>query len=475
MALHQPLEILVDTDVRVTSADTPRKVVDALRRHLRQHDLDRLIRHDDSQRQLLNLLRSRNGNYSMPQAMLPQVTDACRRHGVPYAVVDKRAMVDCSIIRMRHTLSSSQKTAVRRLFAHDSAVLVAENKLDRLVVAAETIARRKQRALVVTTRDEVRHLTSRFRDLLGLEEPQLSSIREACETTRIVVGSYLQTLREHEQQLRADYGLVVFDKLCSIDPVTLMRIVRGAGARYLLGLAEASARSDKLHGPLFVALGGVAHQLSGPHVGVSTSLRYLARTTEFDFPYGGRSQYQAMLAALAENSARNTQIVNDIVEQAGAGRPCLVLSERRDQVDRLREMLPSALASKAAVLTSSVRQSDRAALISQFDKGKIKILLATSQIACESVRSSRLACLILAFPFSYVRKLDPLVRLLGQPQPYKKEAVVVDYDDACLAPLHRAFEKRKKSLAKLQRSLEQDQLRRAQLKLDLESVETPSA
>ena len=49
----------------------------------------------------------------------------------------------------------------------------------------------------------------------------------------------------------------------------------------------------------------------------------------------------------------------------------------------------------------------------------------------------------------------------------KSEVIVFDYDDAHLAPLHNAFEKRAKIIARLQRAAERERLRQAQVPLPL--------
>jgi len=79
-----------------------------------------------------------------------------------------------------------------------------------------------------------------------------------------------------------------------------------------------------------------------------------------------------------------------------------------------------------------------------------------------------LMIVIFAFPFSYARKLEQLVRYLIQPSPGQKDAILYDYDDPQLAPLHRAFEKRNLFISRLSREAEQEVLRQAQMKLPLE-------
>ncbi len=469
----EALEILVDTEVQVPAADAPKKVVDALRRQLRQHDLPRLLRHDGSQRALLNLLQTHQGHHRLPQGLLNRVTQTLSRHGVPFAVVDRRAMVSCPAIRSRLTLGDEQQEALRRLLAGDSGVLVAGELDDRQAVAVELIARRQQRTLILVAprrEADARQLAGGWieaidrglslgRSQLGVvDNPEL--LGDQNEDLRVVVASCATAARAGS--LGRAFGMVIFDGLHAVDPVTLMRAVRATDARYVLGLSAEARRSDSLGEPLFLALGGVVHQLRA-HVPRSPRLSYRPERTSFSYPYEGRSQYQALIATLAADRARNGQIAADVAREARAGQACLVLSERRDQLEALAELLPAELAVDR--VSSAVGPSERKQVVDRFERGELSVLLATSQIALDLVRAPRVSRVFLAFPFSYARRLERLVALLRLPSADKALVALYDYDDLDVTPLHRAFEKRAKLLERLRRDAERDYLRWAQLDL----------
>ncbi|MCC6751000.1 MAG: hypothetical protein IT371_25310 [Deltaproteobacteria bacterium] len=468
LADPQPLEILVDTDVHVASEVTPRRVVDALRRQLRQAESGRLLQHDGGERALLNLLQTRDGQHLMPQGMLPRVTETCRRHGVPYSVVDRRTMVACPAVRARQTLTEADQSALRRLLLHDSGVLVAPRSADRVTLAAELVARRQQRTLVLAEDARIRDLwAAELGARLQLGAPNLATLGEARPAARVVVGTYEAVARLSAADLRDGYGMVLFDALDVVDPVVLMRVVRAVGARYLLGLAGSSTRADGLHDSLYLSLGGVIHQIHVSTAGRSVPFNTRFQATSFAFPYEGREHYQALLAALAQDEERNRQISEDIARETGAGHPCLVLSERRDHLEQLANRVPPGV--RVELLTSAMRPADRQRTIERFRRGEVQVLMATGQIAAESVRAPEARRLFLTFPFSYMRKLEQVLRCLLQPSPNKLDAVLYDYDDERIAPLHRGFEKRAQVVAQLRRADDQAQTKAAQLELGLEA------
>jgi superfamily II DNA or RNA helicase len=266
------------------------------------------------------------------------------------------------------------------------------------------------------------------------------------------------------ETLRRDYGMVICDGVCQVDALTLMRVVRTVGARYLLGLAAGPVREDGLHRTLSMAMGGVVLRMASDHEQPKTlRLTLRTRATEFDFPgYEGRRQYQALVAALAGDRPRAELVVDEVVREARAGHPCLVLSERRDHLELLVSLLPDDLEREA--ITSTVRPAERQRIISRFESGELTVLLATSQIAAETLVTPRLQRVFLTFPFSYARKLERVVRSgLMAPTAGQQRAVLYDYDDPKVEPLHRAFKKRSEAFNKLRRESD----RKAQLELPL--------
>ncbi|MCA9670835.1 MAG: hypothetical protein KC503_34800 [Myxococcales bacterium] len=462
------LEILVDTDVRVGARDTPKKVVDAIRRQLRDHDQPRLLAHDGSQRELFELLQSDNDQHRMPQGLLARVTETCLRHGVAFSVVDKRSMVSCPALRRRVALSENQSTAVQRLLLRDGGVIVAAHEADRHAVAAEMIARRQQRALVLTAGtprgDAVEVWRGALAEAFAASAPAVTTLAHASGETRVTVASYAEALAEPKSLSRR--GLVIFDDIERVDPIALMRAVRATDARYMLGLARNAVRGDGLSQPLYLALGGIVHEMPAPSGRAAIQLACRPQATRFEFDYSGRADYQAMLAALAADEPRNAMIATDVAREARPGNVCLVLSERRDHLAALGEAVAAAAPElRLAELSSDLKPRERNEVAARVGRGEIDVVFATGQLALDRLKTARISRLFVAFPFSHARRLERLVDLLLTPAPEKSSAVVYDYDDASIAPLARTFSARARILDRLRREAEKRYLEWAQLSL----------
>ena len=459
------LEITVDSEVHLDADATPPRLLAALRRQLRRHDLQRLLAHDSSQAELFSLLSSDESSHRMPQALLTQLTDTCHRHGIPYAVSDQRSMVSCPAFRCSTEHPPARRAALHRLLLHDSGVLVAPGIEDRWALAAELLARRQQRTLILSEADALEGWHEALSSRLDLAPQEIAIAGpENAPGSRIVIAHYRRGTELLERRPES-FGMIVFDQLQAVDPISLLRPVRISKARYLLGLSAATTRADELHGPLFLVCGGVVGELARPTEERAQKLAVRRRPTGFAFAYSGRDDYQALLAALAEAPERNAQIAEDVIHEASLGHPCLVLSERREHLQTLLALIEQA--QPAAAITAQVRPTERAALVDQFERCKLRVLLSTSQIAVDAIRTPKIRRVFITFPFSFGKKLERLGEALLAPSPGKVDAIVFDYDDVAIGPLHNACDKRAQTLARLTKKADQSYKDWAQLKLDI--------
>ena len=455
---QQDLQIRVDTDVQLDSRQTPQQILSALKRRLRHSSSG-----GSGGEGLPALLETREGVHRLPQGLLSWVTEACQRKDVSYQLDDRRAVVTCRAMRLQERSGERQKKALRQLMARDSGVLVGRG--GRVLVAAELMAARQQRSLVaVASEASARSWLAQLQQLLGLEAPHVAPLAQASAETRVVVCGHAALARQSPEALRCGFGMVLFDAVDEVEPQLLLRAIRGTGARYLLGLAREATRRDPHHDQILLSLGGVVCQLDPAAHSLPLLPVCRVRVTSFSRPYNGQ-QYQALVGELARDEPRSQLIVDDLVQEAGAGHACLVLSERRTQLELLASLLPGELA--VETLTSAVGPAQRRRIIQRFEAGELQVLLSTSQIAQDTITTHRVSRLFLTFPFTYVRKLEKPLQGLIQPGEGQRDAVLYDYHDVQMPPLVRSAEKRQKFIKRFRQEVEQKIHRKSQMTLPL--------
>jgi len=411
------------------------------------------------------ILETRDGKHRLPQGLLPMVTEACIRKQVPYSVDDRRAMAPCPALRSRRRLSDAEAATLNKLLLRESGVLVApRDGLD--AVAVDLLARRQQRTLILAHgQGDVARWIEFVARHLNLSQPHVVPLAQATDEARVVVARYRDLHMGAPGPGAPSFGMVIFDGLHKADAHSVMAAIRGADAHFLLGLGERAERSDGHHDPIHLALGGELQRLEPPTSARGRlHLQHRVHVTDFTFSYGGRGQYQALLAALARDEARTKQVLADIAADVRKGQSCVVLSDRRDHLEALAAGLESRGVS-VGCLTSKVRVAHRRALVARFEAGDLQVLLAMRSIAQEAMEASRFSRLYLTFPFKHVQGLSRALDRLLTPSPGQTDAVLVDYNDVQVEPLEKAFAQRRKHIERQRRQA--DEKRRKESQLDL--------
>jgi superfamily II DNA or RNA helicase len=169
--------------------------------------------------------------------------------------------------------------------------------------------------------------------------------------------------------------------------------------------------------------------------------------TDFDFRYRAAEDYNALLAALAADPARNDLVAEHVATAAHAGHACLVLSGRLDHCEALRARL-AARGVGVAVLSGEVPTAARRACRVAVRSGALRVLVATS-LADEGLDLPRLARVFLAFPGRARGRTAQRLGRLMRPHPGKGTPVLVDFVDRRVAVLRRHHLERRRLYAEV--------------------------
>ena len=148
---------------------------------------------------------------------------------------------------------------------------------------------------------------------------------------------------------------------------------------------------------------------------------------------------------LGQSEARNALIVRDILAALGDGRNPLVLTERRDHLDGLADILRNAAPAEIIVLSGGMGRRKQAAAIDRLDASSgnhRRVVLATGRFIGEGFDDPRLDTLFLAMPISWRGTLQQYAGRLHRAHAGKHEVRIYDYVDAEVPALARMFNKR---------------------------------
>lgn len=238
-----------------------------------------------------------------------------------------------------------------------------------------------------------------------------------------VLVAMIQTLARREvSQIQEEvdrFGFMCVDEAHHVACATTLDALAKLRCAYTLGLSATPERRDNMHSAIFNALGPILYRIDPPS-NQSLHVRMLRIKNQ---PYIGGDSFTTMLSDLVADERRNRLLVSEIVRLVrDQNRDTIVLSDRRAQLQRLKDML----------LEHGLREDEIGLLLGgpgnrrERDAAKErKILLTSMGIAREGLDIARMSALVFATPLSCVTQAIGRVQRRPDVCP-----VVVDIVDA---------------------------------------------
>ncbi|HEX2702965.1 MAG TPA: DEAD/DEAH box helicase family protein, partial [Solirubrobacteraceae bacterium] len=349
------------------------------------------------------------------------------------------------------TLTPTQERAAKAMLAHELGVLCAPPGIGKTVIAIDMIAARGRSTLVLVSRQPLAEQWVKcLAQFLDLEPARIGTIGAGKhKPTGTIDVAMVQSLARHDDpsELLAPYGQIIVDECHHVAAVTTEQILQAAPARYVLGLTATPHRRDG-HDPIIAMQCGPVRHVIASQATSSTrtlALRVVRRDTSFDpSTLPTEPSIQEIYGALAEDERRTEMIAHDALELAADGRSPIILTERRDHLDRLTAHLSDRGTSLVCLHGDMTAKARRAALaqLSATSGDAARIVLATGRYIGEGFDDPRLDTLLLAMPIAWKGTVVQYAGRLHREHPGKQAALVHDYVDAELPVLRRMFAKR---------------------------------
>ncbi|MHB1836778.1 MAG: TOTE conflict system archaeo-eukaryotic primase domain-containing protein, partial [Solirubrobacteraceae bacterium] len=307
-------------------------------------------------------------------------------------------------------LSARQEEAVPAMLSHELGLLCAPPGIGKTVIAARLIAARGRSTLVLVHRKPLlEQWVKRLDEFLDLDAGAIGTIGggRGKPTGRVDVAMVQSLARNRKlDELLAGYGHVVVDECHHVPAVTTERVLQAAPARYVTGLTATPKRRDGHQPIIAMQCGPVRHTIepSARRSSQPLALRVIRRETSFDpqtLPTD--ASIQEVFTALATDEQRTEMIANDTLKLAAQGRCPIVITERREHLQRLAARLAES-AQTLITLHGEMRTAEHRAaherLARREDDGG-RIVLATGRYIGEGFDDPRLDTLLLAMPIAW--------------------------------------------------------------------------
>jgi superfamily II DNA or RNA helicase len=358
------------------------------------------------------------------------------------------AALDCSFTG---TLTSSQERAAKALLAHDIGVLVAPPGTGKTVIGTFLIAMRRRNTLVLVHRkpllDQWVAQLSLFLSKTPREIGQIGSGKNR-PTGEIDVAMMQSLVRlGHVADLVTGYGHIIVDECHHVPVVSFERVLSEVKARFVTGLTATPRRRDGQQPVLHMQLGPVRFAADSRNKNAKRPFlqSLIVRKTEFAISQRAeRTTIQELYSMLAADRARNDLICKDVLQALEDRRSPIVLTERRDHLEKLADKL-RVYVPDLVVLHGTMKTSTRREALAHFataPDGKPRLLLATGRYIGEGFDDARLDSLFLALPVSWKGTLIQYSGRLHRLYAGKTEVRIYDYVDRKVPMLLRISERR---------------------------------
>lgn len=391
---------------------------------------------------------------ALPRGCLEDVELLLRDLKIKVHFDDQRVCGEELAVEFDGRLRPGQQTAVEELLKNDTGVLSATTAFGKTVVAARMIAERGVNTLVLVHRRQLLdQWVDRLSQFLNVDRKEIGRIGGGRKkaTARVDVAVIQSLVRKGVvNDCVADYGHLIVDECRHLSARSFELVARRAKARYVLGLSATLTRKDGHHPIIFMQCGPVRHTVDAKSESAVRPFTHsvLVRPTSFrpvrEASEDMRVQFQELYAELIADSDRNVAICAEIVRCVRDGRSPIVLTERKEHLNILAEMIQPQIDNVVILKGGTGIRERRAtqARIAAIEDNEERVLLATGRYVGEGFDDDRLDTLFLTLPVSWKGTIAQYVGRLHRLRDCKTEVQVYDFADLNVPMLARMFDRR---------------------------------
>lgn len=393
-------------------------------------------------------------------------------HSVNYLVEDKTNHGVKINVKFNGTLYEEQQLAADALLAYNSGVLSATTAFGKTVIASYLIAGKGVNTLILV------HTAALMEQWKGSLEKFLilDSVPEEAEKRRgrkkslspigqvgagkntlcgIVDVAVMQSLISEGEvkELVRDYGMIIVDECHHVPAVNFEKILSYANARLVYGLTATPSRQDGHHPIIFMQCGPIRYCVDAKEQAEKRDFRHLLipRFTSFRYASAGEKKISEIYMELAENAPRNNMIAQDVIKAVHNGRNPIILTERREHVMLLSDLLSSHCKNIIKLIGSDSAKEHKETMerLMSIPENESFIIVATGRYVGEGFDFPRLDTLFLTLPIAWKGKVAQYAGRLHRSYPGKTEVQIYDYADIHIPVLERMYQKRVHSYASI--------------------------
>ena len=285
----------------------------------------------------ISCMRQKGRNYLLPRGFLDQFLELCRKFQQPFRIVDRRRFLDPLPMEFHGQLKSYQQDAAEAVLERDFATLVGGHKSGKTVIALYTIAQRKQPTLIILPKlDLLDGWLTKIENFLQIPKSEVGIFANGShEIGEAITIAHSGEMMRFWRKVADHVGYLILDECQRSPSKVFTHLIPNFSSQYMLGLTNTTQRKDRLSKLVYYYMGDVVYSINEKDAREGRGIihaQVIAKSTDFEYPYRSRADYQLMLEALVHDEKRTRLIADDIESEIKAEPgPLLVLSGSDEQ------------------------------------------------------------------------------------------------------------------------------------------------
>ena len=405
------------------------------------------------------------GTYiALPIGCLDELEDLLNHYKIKIILQEKRTKGKAIEVSFIGNLLEEQKKAANALLKQNTGVLSATTAFGKTVLALWLICQRKVNTLVLVHRKQLMdQWMERASQFLNISKTDIGCYGGGKKKrTGILDIAVIQSVSRKgivEEWLQ-DYGQIIVDECHHISAFSFEQASRQSPAYYKLGLSATLTRKDGQHPIIFMNLGPVRYSVNAKRQAEKRSFTHkiIPRETNFTLANSesASERIQEVFRILWNDERRNSMILSDIRETITQKRKILVLTERKEHLERLEDKLKEET-QNLFILRGGMGKKQIKSIMEGLEKvpsEEALIILATGRYLGEGFDLPSLDTLFLTFPISWKGTLTQYAGRLHREFHGKEEVTIYDYVDKNVPVLMKMYGKRLKGYTALGYSIQ---------------------
>ena len=392
----------------------------------------------------------------IPRGCIEELTLLLQSYNIKIRLKEERFKGTPINVQFYGELREEQNKAVNKILRHETGVLSVPTAFGKTVVAIYTMVMRKINTLILVHRkqllDQWVEKLSVFLNINPKDIGQISGGKR--RVTGFIDVALVQSLSKKGvvDDIVGEYGQLIVDECHHMSARSFEIVARQCKAKFVLGLSATVIRKDGHHPIVFMNCGPVRHRVTDKQTAKERPFNHkvIIRHTGYEpstTVSGNESpKIHEIYSDLIADTERNDLIVNDAINAVDSGRSPLILTERRDHLERLYWMLSDKVQHVFA-LRGGMGKRQREELfanIRSVNQNEERVLVATGKYLGEGFDDARLDTLLLTLPVSWKGTLSQYAGRLHRNYYGKSEVIIYDYADLNFPMLERMYKKRLK-------------------------------